>query len=131
MRILILSSPYLSPHLFCIFIVFIFAIIKKKFANVNLPGRIILPRIVHPRARPIADFEILLSTFTIAVDGSGGRLRCLFELRITPIRSIAQRSAGSKKNILKTYIRAFGIGRSSLGLGFRLVLVATATYPPG
>ena len=39
-----------------------------------------------------ADFEFLPSTFSIAVDTSGGRLCCLLELRITLILSLAQRS---------------------------------------
>ena len=38
-----------------------------------------------------ADFEFLPSTFSIAVDASGGMLRCLLELRITLILSLAQR----------------------------------------
>ena len=55
-----------------------------------------------------ADFEFLSSMFTIAVDASGGGLRCLLELRITLILSLAQRSYRQSRKFLKTtYLRAF------------------------
>ena len=44
-----------------------------------------------------ADFEFLPSTFSIAVDTSGGRLHCLLELHITLILSLAQRSYRQSK----------------------------------
>ena len=61
-----------------------------------------------------ADFEFIPSTFTIAVDASGGtcRLHCLLELRITLIRSLAQRSYRQSKKFFKLSSELSG-GRSS------------------
>ena len=37
-----------------------------------------------------AEFESLPPTLSIVADASGGRLRCLLELQITLVRSLAQ-----------------------------------------
>ena len=53
------------------------------------------------------DFEFLPSTFSIAVDASGGTLRCLLELRITLILSLAQRSYRQSKKLKKNLSPSF------------------------
>ena len=56
------------------------------------------------------EFETLPPTFSIVADASDARLRCLLELRITLVRSLAQREYRGSQNKLfrKTYLRAFG-----------------------
>ena len=56
------------------------------------------------------EFETLPPTFSIVADVSGARLRCLLELRITLVRSLAQCAYRGSQNKLfrKTYLRAFG-----------------------
>ena len=81
-----------------------------------------------------AESESLLPTLSIVADASGGRLRCLLELRITLVRSLAQREykyTGSQNKVLEKLISELSGGRSSfvrsliqmglgLGLGLRL-----------
>ena len=59
-----------------------------------------------------AEFESLPPTLSIVADASGDRLRCVLELRITLVRSLAQREykykGGQNKVFRKTYLRAFG-----------------------
>ena len=50
-----------------------------------------------------AEFECLPPTFSIVAYISSGRLRCLLELRIMLVRSLAQREHRQPKGILKTY----------------------------
>ena len=71
-----------------------------------------------PRVKGLAfkaNFEFIPSTFTIAVDASGGRLHCLLELRITIIRSLAQRSYRQSKNILNLALSFREAGAPSSG----------------
>ena len=59
-----------------------------------------------------ANYEFLPSSFSIAVEASGGRLRCLLEPRITLVRSLAQRSYRRSKSFFKLTSELSG-GRSS------------------
>ena len=77
-------------------------------ANVNLPGRIILPRIVHPRARPsrFLKFYFPRSPSLSTVQAAGYAVSSSYALRPSVrLRSVQQ---AVKTLFKKTYIRVFG-----------------------